>query len=446
MAVFTPEKKTPQPAALDLTPETITALEERKALLSAIPTPLKSPSGSSKPRRIVSHALSGTLGSLLAEFIVLPVDTVKINVQTASADDQRGFFGTAVRLVSKGGIASLYRGLGGSMIKESVHSLNYWIWHGMLFRCFAKYEDTTKTPPMLRLILNLIAKQLNWLCTVPFEVISSNNQLAKGSPGFFATARVLYDEGGVGVFYRGLPVSLMLAINPAIMNTLITSLLRILATFKQKMGCDYLDARDHSATAVGGVTAISKAVATLLTYPLIRAKVLQQTRRGSNQSLVAVLREISAAEGVAGLYRGLIAMSYKTVLWNSLMMFFKHLLGPKRSVTPPASPVLKSLTPMALMAREPFPVDLTIDKLDEILEFLKAERSGMRASRVERLEARVDSVSDDVKEMRRLLAVLASNLQGEKGAQAGGELKQVGSGPASEQESSKERHVFFKDV
>merc|ERR1719387_47012 len=127
-------------------------------------------------------------------------------------------------------------------------------------------------------------------------------------------------------------------------------------------------------------------------------------------SLVGILRQISASEGVAGLYRGLIAMSYKTVLWNSLMMFFKHLLGPKRSVTPPASPVLKSLAPMALMAREPFPVDLTIDKLDEILEFLKAERSGMRASRVERLEARVDGVSDDVKEMRRLLAVLASNL------------------------------------
>eukprot|EP00439_Symbiodinium_sp_Y106_P015537 s7929_g2.t1 len=72
-------------------------------------------------------------------------------------------------------------------------------------------------------------------------------------------------------------------------------------------------ARDHSAATLGAVTALSKIVATVLTYPLIRAKVLQQTAASvySGQAFPSVMRQILLLEGVGGLYRGMIAMSYK---------------------------------------------------------------------------------------------------------------------------------------
>merc|ERR1719188_691859 len=117
------------------------------------------------------------------------------------------------------------------------------MWHGMLFRCLTKADDTSRTPSGMRLLLNLLAKQLNWLCTVPFEVISSVNQLTPGSPGFVVTAVTLYKQGGVANFYRGLFISLVLAINPAIMNTLITTLLRVATMVKTAAGMDYQDAR-----------------------------------------------------------------------------------------------------------------------------------------------------------------------------------------------------------
>ncbi|CAJ1327005.1 unnamed protein product [Effrenium voratum] len=356
---------------------------------------------------VLANALSGTVGSVLAEAVLFPVDTIKLKVQTASATNAQGFLATLISFLRKAGIQGLYRGIGAALIKESVHSLNYWIFHGTLFRLFTEFDDTSATAPMRRLVLNLLSKQLNWLCTVPFEVISSVNQLSDKSPGFAATAHMLYKEGGLGAFYRGLTVSLILAINPAIMNTLITSILRIRAMVRQSCGEDHLDARDHSAAVVGGITALSKTIATILTYPLIRAKVLQQTAASqyAGAAFPEVLRRVLMTEGIGGLYQGMLAMSYKTILWNSLMMVFKHLLGPKRAKTPPESPKA-FLQHMPHMAREPFPAEYTQEKLDEILDYLR--RVGGSGKKVEALEHRLDEVSGELREMRKLLVELVA--------------------------------------
>merc|ERR1712110_1172341 len=111
-------------------------------------------------------------------------------------------------------------------------------------------------------------------------------------------------------------------------------------------------------------------------------------------------RGIIETEGARGLYRGLLAMSYKTLLWNSLMMVFKDLLGPKRMITPPATPlgaVVARATMMPVMAREPFPAELlTSAKLDEILSYMKHGKDGQSTSKkVEVLESRVETLSSD---------------------------------------------------
>jgi len=363
-------------------------------------------------------ALSGTIGSVLAEVVLFPVDTIKLQVQTGGPSDSGGLLATAAQIILRDGVGGLYRGLGGAMLKESMHSLNFWLWHGFLFRYVTQFDDTSATHPLQRLLLNLLAKQLNWLCTVPFEVISSLNQLAPGSPGFLATAASLYQAGGITIFYRGLPVSLILAVNPAIMNTLITSMLRVVARVRQSLGRDFRDARDHSAAAVGIVTGVAKGIATILTYPLIRAKVLQQTHAlGSDLGLGEVLRSTVAAEGPGGLYRGMLAMSFKTVLWNSLMMAFKHLLAPMRQQTPPSSPPRspqqRAAPMMPFMAREPFPVELlTVEKLNQILSYLQHKDSSVSVTeRVRKIEDRLMDLSADVRAMTGLLAQLVESTE-----------------------------------
>ncbi|CAL1140511.1 unnamed protein product [Cladocopium goreaui] len=72
------------------------------------------------------------------------------------------------------------------------------------------------------------------------------------------------------------------------------------------------------------ISGISKAVATLLTYPLIRAKAVIQTTGGDHQGLWGMLAGIVRNEGWLSLYQGVWIMSYKTVLFNSLMMALKQ--------------------------------------------------------------------------------------------------------------------------
>jgi len=404
--------------------EPVEAGSSRASVFAAAVPPVKKPSSSSK---IIQNAIGGTVGGVLAEAILFPVDTIKLQVQTTPFGEPSGFVTTALRIVRRDGLRGFYHGLGGSLFKETIHSANFWLFHGILFRLCTSFEDSTRTPPMARLLLNLFAKQLNWLCTTPFEVVSSVNQLSAKGPGFVATAIQLFREGGFASFYRGLFISMVLAINPAIMNTLITSLLKVAAMVKQARGMDALDAKDHSAMVVGVVTGVSKGFATCVTYPLIRVKVLQQTTRGGAGTAVEVLRSIVSQEGAAGLYRGVLAMSYKTILWNSLMMAFKHMLGPRKELTPPASPMPAPRLPlvrMPLMAREPFPAELlTAEKLDEILRYVRgsgAEVGNVEAHsrRLSTLESRVEEATGDIREVKSLLQQLVGARNGDEAAAA----------------------------
>eukprot|EP00933_Yihiella_yeosuensis_P046765 TRINITY_DN42377_c0_g1_i1.p1 TRINITY_DN42377_c0_g1~~TRINITY_DN42377_c0_g1_i1.p1 ORF type:complete len:395 (+),score=67.03 TRINITY_DN42377_c0_g1_i1:61-1185(+) len=345
----------------------------------------------------------------MAELTLFPVDTVKLRVQTATAENSNGFVATFLEVLIKEGPRGLYRGVGGALFKETIHSTNYWFFHGMLFKIFSTADDTTGTPTIVRLLINLVAKQLNWLCTTPFEVVSTVNQLSKTNPGFFITAFSLYKKEGIGAFYRGLAVSMLLAVNPAIMNTLITSILKAYTVMRITSGVDKDEAREHSAAVVGVATGLSKTVATLLTYPLIRTKVLQQTDAAcAKLPFPDVLKATMAEQGVMGLYKGVLAMSYKTVLWNSLMMAIKHVLGPDRAKTPPASPTQQARQTITLpiFGREPFPVELlTKEKIHEIYDSLRHRMH--HDERIQSLERKLDSTVSEIKEVKHLLQALA---------------------------------------
>mmetsp|Transcript_21609 Transcript_21609/g.50462 ORF Transcript_21609/g.50462 Transcript_21609/m.50462 type:complete len:475 (+) Transcript_21609:25-1449(+) len=394
-----------------------------------------SPSLRHKQPSIVSTAVSGTIGSVLAEFVLFPVDKVRLHVQTSLNDDV-SFMATAAEIVNSKGKAGLFKGIHVAVIKETFHSFNFWVWHGLFFRRLLKFRDTSMTHPATRLFANILIKQLNWLCTLPFEIISAMNQLADDDPGFFGTAAQLYDRGGIYIFYRALPVTLILAINPAIMHTLITTLLRMVALARQAMGAGYFEAREHSPTLVGVVTAVAKLIATVVTYPLIRVKILQQIR--GSKGILRVLRGIHNKEGFRGLYRGLFGVGLKAVLWNSVMMAFKHALGPTRHHTPPGSPKAWQRIPSCpLMGRQPFPVQvLTEEKIEQMMGYLSSSKQNAEVKkRVNSIDRRMEDMGGEVREVRELLTKLVSAAST---SEASGDPRSVLQG-AIEKVASKER-------
>lgn len=119
--------------------------------------------------------------------------------------------------------------------------------------------------------------------------------------------------------WRGLPVALLLSLNPALMFTLVGKLSDALKAVRNTPPEGFLSSSD-----MFWISGISKAVATLLTYPLIRAKAVIQTTGGDHQGLWGMLAGIVRNEGWLSLYQGVWIMSYKTVLFNSLMMALKQ--------------------------------------------------------------------------------------------------------------------------
>ena len=129
--------------------------------------------------------------------------------------------------------------------------------------------------------------------------------------------------------YSGLGASLALTINPAIQYTVFEQLRQKLMIVHnaraQRRGIlkPVVELSMFDAFVLG---AASKATATMLTYPLVRAKVLQKagTREEDRRSLLGTLKRVHREEGVSGMYKGLDAQLVKTVLAGALTMTIKE--------------------------------------------------------------------------------------------------------------------------
>ena len=200
------------------------------------------------------------------------------------------------------------------------------------------------------LLIAAVAGVLNILCTLPIWVVNTRMTLArKGSSSYTSiphTFRTIVAEEGVAGLYKGLVPSLILVSNPAIQFLAYEQLVVLLSR--------YYRARHRAATTVlssihtthantsttlpipptplpalssldfFALGAISKAIATLLTYPqqVVKAR-MQANKAVSDSSLsetVAVLRLIVEREGVGALFNGMSAKMVQTVV-NSAFMF-----------------------------------------------------------------------------------------------------------------------------
>ena len=155
------------------------------------------------------------------------------------------------------------------------------------------------------LVTGAIAGVMNNACTIPFDVVATNHQISgldrnkknggKGNThkkestiqGLVSTAREVYAKGGVPAFWAGLGPSCLLVVNPAI-NFAAFDRLKLLynRSFKGGKGRK-LTANEAANMSLGPLEAFfigaaSKAIATSITFPLIRAKVLMMSADKEN--------------------------------------------------------------------------------------------------------------------------------------------------------------------
>ncbi|KAK1243057.1 hypothetical protein MKX07_003685 [Trichoderma sp. CBMAI-0711] len=261
-------------------------------------------------------AVAGATGAVIANALVYPLDIVKTRLQVQVRDNNSNKTSTEAgdsqhytstwnaisRIMAEEGIQGLYAGMNGSL---------------------SAGPSAAAPSTAVELSLGAAAGALAQLFTIPVAVVTTRQQTASKADrkGLIATAQeVIEGPDGVSGLWRGLKASLVLVVNPAITYGAYERLKTIFFPGKTKL-------KPWEAFLLG---AMSKALATIATQPLIVAKVGLQSKPPPARngkpfgSFVEVMRFIIQHEGVRGLFKGMGPQILKGLLVQGILMMTKE--------------------------------------------------------------------------------------------------------------------------
>ncbi|KND04347.1 uncharacterized protein SPPG_00078 [Spizellomyces punctatus DAOM BR117] len=290
------------------------------------------------------NATAGALGALSANTAVFPLDVIKtrLQVQTRelkSLNPDRHYDSTLdafLKILSTEGIQGLYAGLGAGLFGTVASSFSYFYFYSYVRGTYQRKVPGEISTGM-ELILGAVAGAMSQICTLPVAVVTTRQQTSSKEEQlpFLATMRKIIEEEGLGGLWRGLQASLVLCVNPAITYGMFE---RLKTLYLRRAG-NVSDRLSPGQTFIIG--ALSKALATIVTYPYIMAKVRMQWKPPKDvgglsakdkenityKSSVDILQKVLAREGLAGWYKGLQPQIVKAVLCQAILFVCKDQFG-----------------------------------------------------------------------------------------------------------------------
>ncbi|KPV78430.1 uncharacterized protein RHOBADRAFT_40977 [Rhodotorula graminis WP1] len=319
----------------------------------------------------LAQATSGSLGAVVSNALIFPLDTLTTRLQTSNKGSRRPAKGgyssisAALKTIYRTeGLAAFYSGLGPDSLSTLLSQFLYFLFYSALRDRFQarKALKTSSTPgskgksakpPVLSAVEELAIGCLAGvvakgavsplsMITVRAQTSSERRQDVVGgkegdkrpvedsdsdddeggfgkAPSALALAKEIYNESGIAGFWSGFSSTVILTINPAITFYAFATLKRALIPAKH---------REHptpTQTFICG--ALASAVASGVTYPLILAKTRLQfkspTGRALYRSQVDVFRKTVRKQGLKGLYQGVESQLLKGFLSEGVKLVVK---------------------------------------------------------------------------------------------------------------------------
>ncbi|XP_022138767.1 peroxisomal adenine nucleotide carrier 1-like [Momordica charantia] len=286
----------------------------------------------------VAEATSGAIGALVSTTALYPLDTCKTKYQAENQSHHhrkyRNITDVLWEAISTGHVGSLYQGLGTKNFQSFISSFIYFYGYSFLKRIYLKRSGNQKIGAKANLIVAAAAGACTVIATQPLDTASSRMQTSEfgKSKGLWKTLA----EGTWREAFDGLGISLLLTSNPSIQYTVFDQLKqRLLRTqLKHESGIES-SPEALSAFSAFLLGALSKCVATVLTYPAIRCKIVIQAaesdqerneaeQHGAQKTVSGALKTIWKREGILGFFKGLQAQILKTVLSSALLLMIKE--------------------------------------------------------------------------------------------------------------------------
>ncbi|GAB2247905.1 hypothetical protein Droror1_Dr00007787 [Drosera rotundifolia] len=286
----------------------------------------------------LTEATSGAVGALVSTTILYPLDTCKTKYQAeARSPDQqkyRNLTDVLWEAIRDRQVLSLYQGLGTKNLQSFISQFIYFYGYSFFKRLYLKKSGLKSIDTKANLIIAAAAGACTCIITQPLDTASSRMQTSEfgKSKGLWKTL----SERTWSDAFDGLGISLLLTSNPSIQYTVFDQLKQKLLLRKGSNGTGPGSSPEAlSAFAAFVLGALSKSIATCLTYPLIRCKVViqaadsdedgnQGNSRKSHKTISSVSSSIWRSEGIPGFFKGLQAQILKTVLSSALLLMIKE--------------------------------------------------------------------------------------------------------------------------
>lgn len=280
-------------------------------------------------------AIAGATGAVLANALVYPLDIVKTRLQVqvkrqAGHDDPENephytsTWDAITKIVAEDGIRGLYAGMEGSLLGVASTNFAYFYWYSVVRTLYLRFQKTPAPPStLIELSLGAVAGAVAQLCTIPVAVVTTRQQTQSKTErkSFLETGReVIESEDGIFGLWRGLKASLVLVVNPAITYGAYERSKAVMYPGKARL-------TPGEAFLLG---AMSKSLATIVTQPLIVAKVGLQSkppaiRQGKPfKGFIEVMEFIIKHEGALSLFKGIGPQILKGLLVQGILMMTKE--------------------------------------------------------------------------------------------------------------------------
>ncbi|KAG9219334.1 hypothetical protein CCMSSC00406_0001744 [Pleurotus cornucopiae] len=300
------------------------------------------------------HAAAGAAGGVAAMTATYPLIFLSTRAAVETKKEPKSTYQAVLDIVKREGVFGLYSGLSSSLLGIAVTNGVYYYFYersrGLILNSRTGSKGLTTLESMLA---GVIAGSATTMISNPIWVVQTsqavqsmqNDSALPGTSskklGIAETIKNIFAKDGIKAFWRGIGPALVLVINPVLQYTVFEQLKNSLvksrsAKLKAAGAVAFAVLTDMDFFFLG---ALSKLIATSLTYPYIVVKSRLQAGQASAlkyksslDGLLTIIRE----EGLEGLYKGIGSKLIQSVLTAAILFASQRRIYEitKKAITP----------------------------------------------------------------------------------------------------------------
>ena len=317
----------------------------------------------------LGHAVAGSTGAAISNVCTYPLDLIITRLQIQRqlrkasgephSDEYKSIRDAVQKIYRHEGLAGLYTGVLQDTSKTVADSFLFFLAYNFLRQARLRSKDSPNYLPVLdELSVGFLAGSFSKFWTTPISNIVTRLQASSmvtarsndGKPAanvsMRAIAHQIRQEKGIKGFWSGYSASLVLTLNPSLTFFFFETFKRLVLPKPQRS--------DPSPTATFFLAAISKALASSITYPFSLAKARAQassktvndqssgipqektdsqealsptsatSRKAVYRTVFGTILEIARSEGISALYEGLGGEVMKGFFSHGITMLMKE--------------------------------------------------------------------------------------------------------------------------